>query len=177
MTSNEIIDVYRNSIGCLHDRAGGRIHVAIVDSHTARLILAGKKSIETRFSVFRHVPYGKIREGDTILFKKSGGPVVGIAQAERVRFYSDLNVQKVDVLKAAFNDLIQANHEFWKQKRGAKYATFIYLHNVKEVEPFWISKKDRNGWRIYESPSQIEILAQPNNGRSSVANGKSVECI
>ena len=69
----------------------------------------------------------KIQIGDAILIKISGGPVVAVAQAHKVRFFCDLDAKTVDALRASFNDRIQAGDAFWKEKQKAKYATFIYL--------------------------------------------------
>ncbi len=103
------------------------VHVAIVDSRTARLILEGKKTIETRFAIKRNKPYGRINSGDLIFIKKSGGPIVAKARAGEVRFYSDLDADKISILRRSYNNLVKASSQFWQEKKHAKYATFFNL--------------------------------------------------
>jgi hypothetical protein len=150
--------------------SNGYIHIAIVDSHTAHLILQGKKHIETRFSINKHIPYGRISEGEIIFIKISGGPIVGVMQAERVCFYADLNVDDVNDLKSEYNDLIQAKNEYWKQKRTSRFATFIYLSNIEQTEPFWLNKKDRSGWCIYERCEFSKHIKSNGNGNGQTVN-------
>lgn len=139
--------VKKRSLNIVNDE-GTNVHVAIVDGETATLIIDGKKTIETRFNQNRIAPYGKIESGDTILIKKTGGPVIGIAKAGEVRFYCNLDENKIEKLRREFNDRILAESDFWSSKKHSRYATFIYLENIKPTDPFVLKKRNRSGWRI-----------------------------
>lgn len=129
----------------------GRIHLAVGEPKMVELILEGKKTVETRFAETRQPPFGHVEPGDIIVFKESGGPVVGVARATRAEFYSGLDQDQVLNLRWLFNDLIQADDDFWSRKSGARYATFIYLSEVVRVEPVRIEKRDRRAWVVCEA--------------------------
>lgn len=128
-----------------------RIHLAVGESKMVDLILEGKKTVETRFAETRQPPFGYVEPGDIIVFKKSGGPVVGLARATRAEFYSGLDQDQVLNLRSRFNDLIQADDEFWARKGSARYATFIHLSEVVKIEPVRIGKRDRRAWVVCEA--------------------------
>ena len=67
--------------------SGITIHIAImVEPYLSRL-LNGEKTIESRFSVNMVAPYKKIKEGDIVLLKKTGGAIKGLFEASKVRFF------------------------------------------------------------------------------------------
>ena len=136
-----------------------RVHLAVGEPKMVELILAGKKTIETRFSETRQPPFGSVEAGDIIILKKSGGPIVGIARAARATFYSHLDGGQVRALRAEFNDLVQADDEFWARKSEARYATFIYLGEVTKVEPCYICKRDRRAWVVYQTEGADDPVA------------------
>ncbi len=151
----------RSNNFCVKDGANKtlKFHLAIVDSHTATLILEGKKLIETRFSQTKQAPFGQIRSGDTILIKKTGGSVVGTARASRIHFYSRLTSADIQALKEDYNDMIQADRDFWESKKNSKYATFVYLTDIRRTQEMRIQKSDRRGWVIYESLPALEEIS------------------
>lgn len=60
-----------------------RLHVAIIDAHAGRELLAGRKRVESRFSRQRRAPYGQVARGDQVVFKLVGGPLIGQARVAR----------------------------------------------------------------------------------------------
>jgi len=125
-----------------------RYHIAVCDSKILSLIMNGSKTIESRFSINRIAPFGYIEEGDTVYFKKTGGPVVGKAIAGRVQFFSKLTGREVQLLKEEYNNMIQADEEYWNCKMSARYGTLIYLDEVEQLSPIDIKKRDRRPWVI-----------------------------
>src|SRR5947208_15176323 len=55
------------------------IHLAVFVEPFLGYVLDGSKTVESRFSVNRCAPFGKVRQGDVALLKRPGAPVVGIA--------------------------------------------------------------------------------------------------
>jgi hypothetical protein len=49
--------------------------------------LEGEKTIESRFTVNRHVPFEQAKQGDLIVLKRSSGPIVGICKVTDAWFY------------------------------------------------------------------------------------------
>src|SRR3954452_24578662 len=63
------------------------VHLAVFVEPYLGYVLDGSKTVESRFSVNRCAPFGKVRRGDIILLKRSGGGVVGIARVSVVWSY------------------------------------------------------------------------------------------
>ncbi len=137
---------------------GSRVHLAICTHKIIKHLLNGEKKIETRFSKNKQMPYNRIEPGDFLLFKKTGGPIVGTAIAGKVVFFDDLSQEKVRHLKETYNERIMADDDFWACKMYSNFATFIYLDEVKRITPSRINKRDRRPWVIYEDNNMIEQL-------------------
>jgi hypothetical protein len=122
------------------------LHLAIFVEPYLQYILEGKKTVESRFGVHRYPPFGYVREGDVLLLKKSGGPIMGICLVGQVWFYH-LDAHSWRKIKQDFSSSLCAQDpEFWNQRRAASYATLMLIKDVRPITPFEISKKDRRGW-------------------------------
>ena len=75
-------------------------HVAIMKKSWGLIpkILDGRKKIESRWGINKCAPWGKVKVGDTVYFKNSGGPVTAIAKVSRIREFEDLDSKKVRVI-------------------------------------------------------------------------------
>ena len=62
-------------------------HLAILKNQFLNRILAGTKTIESRFSFNKIAPYNKVSVNDTIYLKESGGQVVAKAKVKDVKYY------------------------------------------------------------------------------------------
>lgn len=108
-------------------------HVAILWPQYIRLILSGKKTVESRLTITSRPPYRAIEPGDRIYFKASSGPFMATAVAAKVEFHEGLTPDKIDALRKRHNDAVCGDAEFWERKRGSRYATFIKLRDVKPI--------------------------------------------
>src|ERR1700680_4435376 len=63
------------------------IHLAVFVEPFLGYVLDGSKTVESRFSVNRCAPFGKVSRGDVVLLKRAGGAVVGIARVRTVWSY------------------------------------------------------------------------------------------
>jgi len=124
-------------------------HLAVGDARTVSLIMKGKKKVETRFSVVRQPPFGKVSPGDLIVFKKTAGPIVATAKAARVMYFAGLTRSRIQRLRDQFDDLVQAGDEFWGRKMNARYGTVIFLSDVELVTPTRVDKRDRRAWVVW----------------------------
>lgn len=124
-------------------------HIAIFIGSAIEDILIGKKTIESRFSQSRVLPYGEVSKDDIILLKKSGGDILGQAIVDNVLYYDNLNPSSVEVLKKEYSDAIAAGEKFWLTKKNSKYGTLIFLKKPKRfVFPLQFKKKDRRPWLL-----------------------------
>jgi ASC-1-like (ASCH) protein len=138
-------------------------HLAIFTQPYLNLILSSEKTIESRFSQNKIVPFSKIKTGDKIIMKQSGGLVYGEFTAGKVIFLSEnfafFNPQKIKIegdlsIAKKFSKEIctNADKDFWQKRKLAKYATLIEIKNLNtyknprpchEKDP-----KDRRAWII-----------------------------
>lgn len=124
------------------------IHLAVFVEPYLQFILEGKKTVESRFSINLCPPHNRVRKGDVILLKKSGGAVVGVCQVTAVWFY-ELDPASWQTIRAEFSKALCADGSaFWKQKQGASFATLMKLTKVSRVPPVECDKRDRRGWVV-----------------------------
>jgi ASC-1-like (ASCH) protein len=108
-------------------------HVAILLRPYLRLILSGRKTVESRLTRTARPPFKRIAPDDVIYFKVSGGPFLAMATAARVEFHEALTPAKIDALYTRLNHAICGTPEHWQAKRQARYATFIWLRDVRPI--------------------------------------------
>ena len=109
------------------------MHVAILGRPYDRLLLEGAKRIESRFTKVDCPPFGCVKPGERIFFKRSGGSFFATAVVARVLMADRLTPRAVDELVEWYNEQIRGEEAYWKAKRGVvKYATLMWL---REVEP------------------------------------------
>jgi hypothetical protein len=114
-------------------------------------ILDGSKTIESRFSINRCAPHGAVAQGDLILFKASGGPIIGIGRASWVESL-DLTPDSWNRIRDRYLRRLRVTDKFLQEKQDAAYATLIGVQDVRTIDPFGIAKKDRRGWVVLGCP-------------------------
>lgn len=139
-------------------------HVAIMKKSwgLTQKILSGQKKIESRWYLNKHVPWDKIKAGETIYFKDSGEPVTIKAVVEKVLQFSNLIPQKVEeILKTYGNDDgIEATDTrvFYERFKDKKYCMLIFLQNPQEIEPFEINKKGFGAIAAWICTQDINVI-------------------
>jgi len=106
-------------------------------------ILRGEKKIESRWYAVKYKPWDSIKEGETVYFKDSGGPVRLRAEVSRVMQFADLTPEKVrEILNRYGKDdgLEGKIPEFFERFKDKKYCILIFLKNPEAIEPFEINK-------------------------------------
>ncbi len=106
-------------------------HVAILKTRYIRLILSGRKTVESRLTRTARPPFQAIEPGERIFFKASSGPYMATAVADKIYFQDQLTPAEVDRLKTHFNSCVCGEDEYWQLKRDSRYATFILLRDVQ----------------------------------------------
>jgi hypothetical protein len=135
--------------GCVNGKAGQRgVHLAIFVEPFLQFVLEGRKTIESRFSMHRLAPYDKVRSGDIIVLKRSGGPVVGVCIVTEAWFYR-LDTASWRLIRRDFAAALCAQDPaFWRARKHASYATLMSLSEVLEVPPIPLKRRDRRGWVV-----------------------------
>lgn len=109
-------------------------HVAVLHEPYIRAILDGSKTVESRLSKMRCAPFGAVNPGDVIYFKLSGGPFALQAVAHEIESHDDLSPNAIDRLRKRLNRHVGAPREYWRAKRSARCATFIWLRDIRPIE-------------------------------------------
>ena len=148
-------------------------HVAILrkagfGDHILADIVAGRKTIESRWYVNKVAPWDRIFAGDTVYFKESGCSVTAKAYVSKVLQYDNLNPEKIKEIIIRYGKQIAPNlpeEEFfvWAQNHSDKnYCILIFLEGVTKIPPFDIDKKgfgSASAWLTVDNIEQIKASA------------------
>lgn len=150
MDSESLLEQIRDRIIDPHWKGAldsGTVHLAVLIEPYLGYILDGRKTIESRFSKNRSPPYGSVSVGDTVLLKRSGGPVVGAFRVADVISY-DIGPGDLQEIKDGYGAALCVDRNFWRQKSGARFATLMKIKMPVSFEPVTVEKKDRRGWVV-----------------------------
>ena len=109
-------------------------HAAILRRAFLDMILAGTKTIESRLSLTRGAPFGLVAPGDTVHFKDVGGEFRATARVCGVATFEDLRPADVRTLARRYRVQVGAPDEYWTDRQHARYATLIWLMDVRACE-------------------------------------------
>ena len=127
------------------------IHLAILVEPYLSYIMDGTKTIESRFSKNKVAPYKRVKKGDAILLKRSGGPIIGCCEVAEAMFFQ-IDPGVLLALKEEHGRQIRAPDEFWKEKESSSYVTLLKIRGVVPVLPgIAIAKNDQRGWIVLRS--------------------------
>ncbi len=132
-------------------------HVAIVRPPYDRLILDGRKAIESRFTQVPCPPFGRVTPGDTLYVKRAGGPFVARAEVAQVLMVDQLTPQRIDELVKRYNRWICGEDAYWRSVRHkAAYATLMWLRNVQptaSAPPY--RPRHMRAWYVLEDTPRV----------------------
>jgi hypothetical protein len=127
----------------LNLRTASAIHIAVMSQPFLPYVFAGKKTVESRFSLHNIAPYQKVAAGDIVLMK--AGPIVGSFTAQWVKYF-DLERDDIEAIITTYGDRICGDEEFWRRKSAKRYVTLIGIGDVRHLASLHISKFDRRAW-------------------------------
>lgn len=133
--SNEELDELKNH----------NLHLGIFTEPYLTYMLDGKKTIESRFSKNKILPYNQICKDDIILVKKSSGDVLAHFTIKDILFF-DLSKTKIDEIKSNYSKQLCVGEEFWKNKQNSNYAILMVIDKIVELNPFHINKRGMQTW-------------------------------
>lgn len=126
-----------------------KIHLALMVEPYLSLILSGKKTIESRFSTKRIIPYNKISSGDIVVLKKSGGSLVAVFEVETVVFKQIKSENDFEIIRKDYGKELCLEDEFWIRKKDAKYVTLLRISHLQAISPIVVNKANRQSWLTY----------------------------
>lgn len=121
------------------------MHLGIFTEPCLTYMLDGIKTIESRFSKNRILPYEQIETNDIVLVKKSGGNILAFFTIKEILFL-DLEKTPISLIRENYEKELCVYQEFWKQKENSRYATLIRIEKIVKLKPFSISKKGMQTW-------------------------------
>lgn len=121
------------------------IHLGVFTEPYLTYMLEGKKTIESRFSKNKILPYNQISKEDIVIVKKSSGDVMAYFTIKELLFL-DLSEVYIDEIKSKYNSQLCVNESFWKMKKNSNYATLIFIDKVVKLKPFHIDKRGMQTW-------------------------------
>lgn len=121
------------------------LHIGVFTEPYLTYMLDGKKTIESRFSKNKIMPYNQISKDDIVIVKKSGGNVVAYFTIKEILFF-DLNETSINEIKNKYNKQLCVDENFWISKSNSNYATLIIIDKIVKLTPFHIDKKGMQTW-------------------------------
>ena len=123
-------------------------HIAILRQPFFDMVLSGEKTIESRWSMNKVAPYGKVSIGDKILLKETGKDVTATAIVKDVKYY-ELTPEIVEEIRLHYGKQIGTDKfEDWEATLHKRYCTLIWLSNVKNVAPIKVKRSNGAGWLL-----------------------------
>jgi hypothetical protein len=137
------------------DRIG--VHLAIFSEPFLSLLLSGKKTIESRFSINKLSPFQKVTKGDIVFAKKTGGEVCGFFLVGETKYFAQPTQKKLTELKQLYSDGICANEvsNFWIERRNARFISLLDVKYASYTPPIRIDKRDRTAWVVLKPAAQL----------------------
>lgn len=141
-------------------------HIAIL-SHRSVLekILSGQKTIESRFSRLKSLPYGQVQSQDIVYFKLSGGLILGKAVIAKVEEHDNLTPARITELARRYEKELAISEDFLARKLESKYASLLFLEQVEECEPWQYKQDGRAGWIILPPGVSPATIEKPPDGK------------
>lgn len=136
---------------------GGRCHLAIVVEPYLSRLLDGTKTIESRFCRQRKPPFESVDPGDTLILKRSCGPVAGICKVAQA-FYFDLRDFPLRAVRDSFGPAIAVTDEaFWKAQEQARFVSLFRVSQMTPLPLIECRKRDRRAWVVMREPLNAEL--------------------
>ena len=146
-----------------------KYHLATLASGWIERIFDGSKTIESRFSETRCLPFRKVDTGDVVYMRESNGLVKGMFTVSKVETFENLTKRQVLDIKTNYAEAIlgfpRESEEWlrwrisgvlgaiWEKWLAAKQATLIHISDpIAFNAPFVFQKKIERAWGILEAP-------------------------
>jgi hypothetical protein len=138
---------------------GAGLHLAVFVEPYLGYVLAGQKTVESRFGVRRAPPFGCVEAGDIVLLKSAAGPVVGLARVTHVWSYR-LGRGTWQEIRERFGPALCLDDEeaFIAARASRRFATLMRFADVLAVAPIPVIKRDRRGWVVVRAAGAAPFL-------------------
>lgn len=135
-------------------------------------ILAGEKTIESRWYVNKINPWNNIAPNDTIYFKNGGEPITAqahVANVIQIENYSKPQLKNIFQQYGGNPGICFPNpQQSFQHLKQKNYCILIFLKNPKALEPFHINKTgfgNACAWICVEDIEKIKIKTKDYNAK------------
>jgi ASC-1-like (ASCH) protein len=141
-------------------------HVAVMKKSwgLTEKIVTGQKTLESRWYKTRRLPWDKIKPGDDVYFKDSGGPVRVKAKVRKVLQFDGLSPAKTKRILSKYGkaDLGAAGimPEIREYVSGKNYCILVFLTGAKKIKPFEINKKGYGAMSAWITVDDIKKITK-----------------
>jgi hypothetical protein len=126
------------------------IHVAILKRPYLKLILAGRKTVESRLMRTAQPPFQCIEPGERIFLKASSGPFMATAIAGKVDQHDKLEPYDILRLRVLHDKAVCGDDAYWQMKRDSRFAVFVELTEVEPIEVGPKYPKSMRAWHVVD---------------------------
>lgn len=144
-------------------------HLVILKKPYLDAILAGRKTVESRFYKTRQYWLSRVAAGDKLFLKVSSGPVRATAIAAEVKSFDNLTAPKIAELKQRYNQKIAGDDLYWREKSNSRFGILIWLKDVKPITPRFIQKADWRAWVVLTKTESFGLVDVQSGGLSEVS--------
>lgn len=121
-----------------------RIHIAVCVEPFLTRIFTGEKTLESRLARNRITPWHRVRAGDAVLLKHSGGPIVGGFEVSACDY---IEIGDIEAFWTKYGDALCVDDDFRQRKRASRYATLLTVGRPFALpEPIPCREKNRRSW-------------------------------
>jgi hypothetical protein len=133
-------------------------HLTILRKPYLDEILAGRKSVESRFAKTKRYEFGKVFPGDILFLKESSGLVCAKATIAAVKNFPSLIPEQLHDIRRKYNHLIKADDAYWHSKADSTCGFLVWLKDVVRINPVRISKRDWRAWVVLTEKENFGLL-------------------
>jgi len=133
-------------------------HLVILKKPYLDAILAGRKTVESRFYRTKHRWLSQISAGDKLFLKASSGPVMATATVAEVRYFDNLTPQQIAELKKQYNQQICGDEQYWQEKVNSRFGILCWLKDVRPITPRFIHKADWRDWVVLTKTEHFGLI-------------------
>lgn len=124
------------------------IHLAVCREPYIQYMINGSKTIESRITKNKIVPYGKVKKGDIVILKRSSGPVLAIFTVKNVICYDSTSFS-LNTIRNNYQEELQIHDEWWELKRDSRFASLIWIEEIVALNAIDVAiQKNRQSWII-----------------------------
>ena len=133
-------------------------HLVILKKRYLDAILAGRKTVESRFMKTDRAPYRRVSFGDRLFFKVSSGPVCAIGKVAEVEHFEKLTPEEIERIKCRYNKYILADEQYFRDKADSRFCSLMWLCDIQRIGPVMISKRDWRAWVVLSPAENFGLL-------------------